>query len=113
MKLYNCQVRLAGNLNHVVPKYAVTESEILVLRHLHGNDSVVHIKSIGEDKERQDTAEYSRLAGIYGQDKIESLFMVKLDLNPIIEEDAEEEEPVLPASVQAAMGKSQQPAKVV
>lgn len=89
MKLYNCQVRLSGNVNHVVPKYACTEHEILILRTLHGNDAVVFIKQVGEDKDRTEKGEFSRLAAIYGQDKVESLFMIKLDLNTsFVEDDA-------------------------
>lgn len=105
MKLYNCQVRLSGNINHTVPRFACTEHEILVLRNLHGNDAIVNIKQVGDDTERSESSEYRRLATAYGQDKIENLFMVKLDLNAIVEDSVEDETPeiTMPASVQQAM----------
>jgi hypothetical protein len=113
MKLYDCQVRLSGNINHSVPKFKCSDLEILMLRHLHGNDSVVHIRSAGSDDKRSEMDEYKHLAGIYGQEKVEALFMVKLDLNSVIVEDDPDEsaEISLPASVAAAMKGQQQPAK--
>lgn len=88
MKTYDCSVRLAGNLNQVVPKFGVTEFEIIVLRRLHGNDSVVGIKSAGErDVSKKD--ELNRLAPIYGTTVVEEVFKIPLGLDTVIEESPE------------------------
>lgn len=85
MKLYDCAVRLAGNINHVVPKHGVTEYEIIALRHIHGNDAVVSIRSNGEaDRNKKD--DLIRLAGTYGKETIERLFKIPLDLDTIVED---------------------------
>jgi hypothetical protein len=92
MRLFDCQVRLAGDLNHVVPRYAVTEQEILMLRNLHGNDAVVRIKQVGDAKDRTEAEELQRLALLYSQDRVEKLFMVKLDLNAFVADDDDDDE---------------------
>lgn len=90
MKLYDCRVRLAGLVHHEVPKYAATEKEIILLRTIHGADSVVGIKNAGESK-RTDTEELNRLSGLYGVDIVEATFSVKLgDMSIIVEDDEDE-----------------------
>jgi len=48
MRLYHCHVRLGGKTSNEVPLFAITAAEIIVLRHIHGDDSVVRIEPAGE-----------------------------------------------------------------
>lgn len=91
MRLLDCQVRLGGNINHVVPRYNVTDHEVIMLRDIHGNDAVVGIKLTKGEADRTDMEECVRLASIYGQEKVESLFRVKLDLDTVVVESPEEQ----------------------
>lgn len=65
MQVVNCSVRLGSNLNSVVRKYNVTVAEIVVLRTIHGADSVVSIQRVLQDK-RAKLEEVERLSAIYG-----------------------------------------------
>lgn len=64
MQVYRCKVRLAGNVQNEVPKIEVTAAEIIVLRHLHGEDAVVDIKPTTMDK-RSHEEERDRLSRLY------------------------------------------------
>ena len=64
MQLYDCKVRLNGSVANEVVKHEITAAEIMVLRALHGEDSVVDIKAGRMDK-RSHTEERQRLYGIY------------------------------------------------
>lgn len=64
MKLYDCKVRLAGQVANEVRKYKVTAAEIEILRSIHGADAVAEIVDAGEDK-RTSAAERQRLYGLY------------------------------------------------
>lgn len=66
MKLYDCNLRLGGSLNNVVPKTACTAAEIEVLRALHGKDAVIDIAP-GNPKadKRTSPQERARLKRIY------------------------------------------------
>jgi hypothetical protein len=64
MELVECTVRLAGSVQHTVPKARVTPPEILILKHIHGADAVVDIRPTGSDK-RQTNDEWDRLAATY------------------------------------------------
>lgn len=48
MRLYDCHVRLGGKTSNEVPLFAITAAEIIVLRHIHGDDSVVRVEPAGE-----------------------------------------------------------------
>ena len=50
MQKYRCKVRLAGGVNNEVPKVGVYAAEIIVLRAMHGADSVVAIEPMDMDK---------------------------------------------------------------
>ncbi|MBB3980097.1 hypothetical protein GGQ64_005344 [Rhizobium azooxidifex] len=50
MHLYNCKVRLSGSLYNEVPKSQISAAEIIVLRTIHGADSVADIVPAGEAK---------------------------------------------------------------
>jgi hypothetical protein len=65
MDIANCEVCLSGSILNIVPKQNVTPAEVLVLRALHGPESVIYIKLTGSDR-RPHKAEYERLASVYG-----------------------------------------------
>lgn len=44
--LYDCDVRIGGDIGNVVPKSGIPAAEILLLRSIHGNDSVVNLSAI-------------------------------------------------------------------
>jgi hypothetical protein len=99
MKLYDCQVRLAGDLNCEVPKQGVTAPEVLVLRSLHGDDAVVDLVASGDRKVKQ-TDERMRLGEIYGHDKVVKLFGEHAQLPTKIALTGDEDDddaPVVPA----------------
>lgn len=111
MRLFNCQVRLAGNVGHAVPKQGVSEHEVIILRHLHGNDAVIDLKSAGESKASK-RAELERLAGIYGVDVVETVYKTVLDLDTVIvEQDDAEDAPVIDADAVVAADASPAAAK--
>jgi hypothetical protein len=77
MKLYSCLVRHSGNPDHSIPKQNVTAKEILLLKHMHGDDAVLNVAETGET-ERTDEHELFRLARTYKQKRVEKLLNVSL-----------------------------------
>jgi hypothetical protein len=61
VKLYDCKVRLGGNVVNEVRKDKVTAAEVILMRAIHGDDAVIEIVEVGEDK-RSDAEERERLA---------------------------------------------------
>lgn len=47
VKVYNCIVRLGGNLLHTVPKVRISGEEIRLLKAIHGDDSIAEVKELG------------------------------------------------------------------
>lgn len=102
MQVYDCHVRLGNTTTSEVPKAGITASEILVLRAIHGPDSVVRISPVGDLPESPATHndERVRLRGMYERGEhqegmIARLFgpdhiMLPLTLNPVEEKAAEE-----------------------
>jgi len=73
MRLYDCKVLLAGSRENEVRKTDVTAAEIMVLRDIHGADSVSEIKPKGMDK-RPHADERRRLFMLYvGSEENESM----------------------------------------
>jgi type IV secretory pathway VirB10-like protein len=69
LKLYNCRVRINGSLLNVIPRYAVTAAEIVLLRSLHSrsenaNEPVIDVVEVGAVN-RPDAVERQRLADTY------------------------------------------------
>jgi hypothetical protein len=94
MKLFNCNVRLGGNLLHSVPKIGITEKELYLLRAIHGDDSIENPRPAGE-AEIEERAHLFELARVYGRPLVEKTFQTVLTnfdewLQGIL--DAEEEE---------------------
>lgn len=68
MKLYSCKLRLAGAVTNEILKADITAAEIEVLREIHGADSVVDIKSTGENTHNS-MQERARLKRIYASEE--------------------------------------------
>lgn len=64
MRLYDCKVLLGGSRDNEVRKTDVTAAEIMILRVLHGPDSVTEIEPKGMDK-RPHGEERKRLFSVY------------------------------------------------
>lgn len=73
MQVANCNLRLNGDINNEIHKPSVTVAEIAVLRALHGNDSVVNIQPLRNDK-REHSGEFERLKLTYGDKIVTSVF---------------------------------------
>lgn len=71
--LYDCQVRHAGNILHTITKRGITAYELRVLKNIHGDDSIIHLRSVGE-LERDEHDEHLRLARVYGVKNVERVF---------------------------------------
>lgn len=65
MQLSNLVLRLGGSQLHTVVKTDCTPAEILVLRHIHGEDAVTNVRPTREDKTRRHQAEFERLQHKY------------------------------------------------
>lgn len=84
MKLYNCKVRLHGDVRDEVRRRDVTAGEIRVLQQIHGDDAVLEITPTGAEamsllpmKEtdfRTEEEERDRLAHLYGEAATAKLF---------------------------------------
>ena len=61
MELYSCKVRHAGNRGMEIPVDEVTPADIVLLRHVHGPDSVHSVRHIRQSN-RQQAKERERLA---------------------------------------------------
>lgn len=73
MQVVNCSVRLGSNLNSVVRKHGVTVAEIMVLRAIHGADSVTAVQPVLQDK-RSRADEMDRLNSIYNPATVRGVF---------------------------------------
>lgn len=65
MQLANIILCLGGLITNTVQKLDVTPAEILVLKHLHGDDAVKDVRPAGFDTRRRPEKEFARLAAIY------------------------------------------------
>jgi hypothetical protein len=96
MKLFNCNVRLGGNLLHSIPKLGITEKEMYLLRAIHGDDSIENIKQVGES-DMEERPHLMSLARVYGKPIVEKTFTVILDgfeewLQSVLDSETEERE---------------------
>lgn len=79
LDLFDCKVKLANSNDNEVRRVFVTAAEIIVLRDIHGQDSVVDIAGVDQvavdsDDARPEGKERERLAGRYGGERIAKLF---------------------------------------
>ena len=117
MRIYSATVRPAGDLHTEIFKENLTAAEIMVLRHLHGEDAVLKIQPMGERNVRH-AEERARLVTefggeTHGENVIRTVFgpkTVRLPTeledvvnDPILDDDdepvvdAKSPEPVMPA----------------
>lgn len=78
MQVFSGKVRPSGDINTEVVRHDLTPPEIMVLREIHGADSVVNLELRRNDR-RQDHVEYERLVKRYsrsgeGRKALTSLF---------------------------------------
>lgn len=73
MQVFDCKVRLAGNVLNEVPKSGVSAPEVILLQHIHGNDAVVGL-SLVSDTARRDAEERDRLNQEYGEKVVKEVF---------------------------------------
>lgn len=66
MNLYDCKVRLAGNLVNEVRKTKIPAAEVICLKMVHGDDAVVEIKPNGTTRQEHEMVR-QRLAEQYGK----------------------------------------------
>lgn len=64
MQTINCLVALGGDKGNLVPKYAITVSEMQVLRLIHGSDACTEIEPAGEI-DVEDGVEIERLLRVF------------------------------------------------
>jgi hypothetical protein len=73
MHIYSAFVRPGGSLLNEIPKIGLSAAEIVVLRGIHGNDSVIKIQWTGSDR-RKHAAERDRLVALYGEKAFANVF---------------------------------------
>jgi len=64
MQIATCEIRLAGDIMNSVRKVGVTPAEVIVLRSIHGLESVINIEVTGIDR-RSHLEEFNRLSASY------------------------------------------------
>lgn len=91
VEIFNCRLRLAGNINHDIPKPLVTMREMRLMRAMHGEDSVIEIKPADPaHAEIDEREEYMHLSRQYtntsdpmsGRKVVEKVFGVELSEYP-------------------------------
>jgi hypothetical protein len=94
MQVCSATVRLGGLLTQTVFKEGLTPAEVIVLRGIHGDDSVVGINVTGSAKNADVGKEKARLVSVYGKPRVEAVFPgARPDLPQTFEQIAPEEEP--------------------
>lgn len=79
MQMLSCHVCVGGDDDNIVVKDhdgAVTFPELLILKALHGDESVRNIVDKG-DVERESDEERQRLVGLYGAEIVKQVFPVQ------------------------------------
>lgn len=77
MQRCNCTLRLSGDVGNTVSKKGISVAEIAVLRAIHGDDAVVDIQPITNDKTPH-KQERARLMEIYGGHVIKDKSVMEL-----------------------------------
>jgi hypothetical protein len=63
-ELFDCTLRLGGNIFHTLSRKGITDKEMRLLKAMHGNDAVVDVKKVGET-EMEDREELFSLVRKY------------------------------------------------
>jgi hypothetical protein len=86
VQLYDCEIRLGGDIMHTQERCGITNGEIRVIRAIHGESGVVNVREVGT-KDVNEIEELYGLAVKYSKDidprpgvkLVEGVFGVKLD----------------------------------
>tara|TARA_B100000214_G_scaffold5112_1_gene3825 strand:+ start:17437 stop:17817 length:381 start_codon:yes stop_codon:yes gene_type:complete len=84
MESYSCNLALSGNIGMIVRKEGLSVAQLIVLRHIHGDSSVIDIEENG--KMDASGSDRQRLVDIYGEQKVAEVFGPYGDLPTKIEE---------------------------
>jgi len=81
IEVFDCNVRLGGNILHSVPRKGVTQREVNLLRTIHGSDAIIDLKAVDIVELTQPQLEelHMQLAREYGRAKVERAFGIILD----------------------------------
>jgi hypothetical protein len=69
---YDATVRPAGQITHEVPKVGLSAAEVVILRSIHGDDGVVHLRPSKSARPAGD--ERARLIAVYGEKVVGKVF---------------------------------------
>lgn len=110
MELCNLVVRHAGNRDMTIHKTDVPPAEIVLLRALHGVNSVTDVKVVRDSAKRDNAAEIARLKSTYGVKVFalcfpgatpmlpKTLAEADIAITPAMPDDDESEDAEVPAS---------------
>lgn len=73
MQIVDAEIQLSGSIKNTVMRTGVTPAEIVLLRHIHGHESVVNVRPRKNDK-RPHEGEVDRLKARYGSAKFSEVF---------------------------------------
>jgi hypothetical protein len=71
MEIYNCKVLVGGSRSNEVRKEAIPAAEIVLLRHIHGDDSVIDLAHVGTS-DMSDAEVRDLLALTYGPGDVDT-----------------------------------------
>lgn len=74
MLYVNCNVRIGGDNNNIVPKKDLSVAEVALLKVIHGDDGVVDIVSTGRTDTISAVRERERLKAIYNPKLVMNVF---------------------------------------
>lgn len=74
MDYHNCVLRHAGNLGMTIHKVDISTPEIVILRALHGPDSVIQIETVRNSIPTNQRELRDKLAAYYGDKVVADLF---------------------------------------
>jgi hypothetical protein len=78
MKLFDCRVRVGGQIGHEVPINGVTEAEVNVLRSIHGADAVTGFIEAGEVADLTKGQIGQMLSEKYGSERVSKALNISL-----------------------------------
>lgn len=73
MDIVNCKVRHRGDMHHTISRYEIDVVEVMVLRHIHGEDAVVEIQVVGHTR-KPGKQVIDRIDQLYGAKIVEEVF---------------------------------------
>jgi len=74
MQMYKATIRPGGQVTHEVPRDNLTAAEVILLRHIHGDDAVLHLGRTKTSTKFKRDAERDRLVAAYGDKPVAAAF---------------------------------------